>query len=171
MFELLKAALALAFPALAIIAAVKDATSFTIPNRLSIALAAVFPAAALAFRMPMGEIGLHAAVGLAALVLGMAMFALRWIGGGDAKLFAAAALWLGWPAAGPFLLVTSLAGGALAVGLVGLRSIWLRPLIVGGPAWFMRLAEPGENAPYGVAIAVGALAVFPQSPFAMGLPL
>jgi prepilin peptidase CpaA len=171
MFELLKAALALAFPALAIIAAVKDATSFTIPNRLSIALAAVFPAAALAFRMPIDEIGLHAAVGLAALVLGMAMFALRWIGGGDAKLFAAAALWLGWPAAGPFLLVTSLAGGALAVSLVGLRSIWLRPLIVGGPAWFVRLAEPGENAPYGVAIAVGALAVFPQSPFAMGLPL
>jgi prepilin peptidase CpaA len=171
MFELLKAALALAFPALAIIAAVKDATSFTIPNRLSIALAAVFPAAALAFRMPIDEIGLHAAVGLAALVLGMAMFALRWIGGGDAKLFAAAALWLGWPAAGPFLLVTSLAGGALAVSLVGLRSIWLRPLIVGGPARFVRLAEPGENAPYGVAIAVGALAVFPQSPFAMGLPL
>jgi len=37
--------------------------------------------------------------------------------------------------------------------------------VVTGPAWFSRLAEPGENVPYGVAIAAGALLAFPASPF------
>jgi len=36
---------------------------------------------------------------------------------------------------------------------------------VTGPAWFARLAEPGENVPYGLAIAVGALLALPASPF------
>jgi prepilin peptidase CpaA len=101
-------------------------------------------------------------VGLAA---GMAMFALGWIGGGDAKLFAAAVLWLGWPEAAPFVAVTGLAGGALAVTLLALRSSHVRPFVAAGPAWFSRLAEPGENVPYGLAIAIGALAAFPASPF------
>ena len=110
-------------------------------------------------------VGLHLGVGVLGLVLGMAMFALGWIGGGDAKLFAAAALWLGWPAATTYGVMTGMAGGALALGLLTLRSGYLRPYVVTGPAWFSRLAEPGENVPYGVAIAVGALLAFPASPF------
>jgi len=91
------------------------------------------------------------------------MFALGWIGGGDAKLFAAAALWIGWPAALTYLAVTGLAGGGLALLLLSLRSPLARPLVLAGPAWFARLGEPDENVPYGVAIAVGALAAFPAS--------
>jgi prepilin peptidase CpaA len=53
----------------------------------------------------------------------------------------------------------------LAVSLLALRSSYLRPYVVTGPAWFSRLAEPGENVPYGLAIAIGALAAFPGSPF------
>ena len=56
-----------------------------------------------------------------------------------------------------------LSGGALAVGLLGLRSVYVRPFMPGRPAWFARLAEPGENVPYGVAIAVGAMTAFPAS--------
>ena len=115
--------------------------------------------------------GLHLAIAVAALLAGMIMFALRWIGGGDAKLFAAAALWLGWPALMTYLAVTGLAGGALAVGLLGLRSPLLRGYVVNGPAWFSRLAEPDENVPYGVAIAVGALVAFPASTLMQGLGL
>ena len=171
MLEFLKAAVALAFPALVIIAAIRDVTSFTIPNWISLALLAAFPAAALSLGLTLPGWGLHLAVGFGALVAGMVMFALRWLGGGDAKLFAAVALWLSWPAGATFLFVTAVAGGALAVGLVGLRSVWLRPLAMNGPPWMARLAEPGESVPYGLAIAVGALAAFPQSPFAAAVGL
>jgi prepilin peptidase CpaA len=161
MIHLLQTALLLIFPVLVIGAALRDATSYTIPNRLSIALAAAFPLAALALGLPLAAIGLNLGVGAVALLLGMGMFALGWIGGGDAKLFAAAALWIGWPAALTYLAVTCIAGGALAMGLLGLRSAHVRPFVPAGPAWFARLATPGENVPYGVAIALGALAAFP----------
>jgi len=152
------------FPVLVIAGALKDLTSFTIPNAISLALAAAFPVAAFALGLPPGVIGVSLAVGVGALVLGMGMFAAGWIGGGDAKLFAAAALWLGLPAALSYVFFTGLAGGALAVGLLGLRSGRVRAAMPAGPAWLARLAEPGENVPYGVAIALGALAAFPVSP-------
>ena len=163
MITLLQAALLLFFPVLVIVGALRDLTSFTIPNWISgLLIVAFFPAA---FILGLGwpQIGLHAGAGAVALVAGMAMFALRWIGGGDAKLFAAAGLWLGWSAAVQYLVYTALAGGALALFLISLRSMWLRAYVVNGPAWVGRLATPGESAPYGVAIAVGAMAAFPAS--------
>ncbi|WP_293676512.1 prepilin peptidase [uncultured Phenylobacterium sp.] len=168
MFPLAATALSLAFPALTLFAAAKDATSFRIPNWISLALAVLFPAAALAVGMPITDIGLHLAIGTAALVLGMVMFALRWLGGGDAKLMAAAALWLGWPALMTFLAGAALAGGVLAVLLLALRSPGLRLVALRGPPWMSKLAEPGEGVPYGVAIAAGVLAAFPLSPFGLG---
>jgi prepilin peptidase CpaA len=93
----------------------------------------------------------------------MGMFAAGWIGGGDAKLFAAAALWIGLPGMLSYLVFTCLAGGALAAGLVALRLPSVRAALPAGPAWFCRLAQPGENVPYGVAIAIGALAAYPAS--------
>lgn len=159
----LQTALLLVFPAMVTVAGLRDLTSYIIPNWISLVLLAAFVPAALALGLPMGQIGLHLAVGLGGLVLGMALYALGWIGGGDAKLFAAAALWIGWPALVLYVAVVCMAGGAFAVLLIGLRSAWLRPFIPSGPAWFGRLVEPGENVPYGVAIAVGAMAAFPGS--------
>ena len=158
--QLAAAALALAFPALAIIAALRDATTMTIPNWISIALVVLFPAAALAAGLPLPTIGLAAAVGFAALLAGMAMFALRWIGGGDAKLMAACALWLGLAATPIFLLFTALAGGALAVGLLGARKFGYA---IHGPAWVERLLKPDGDVPYGLAICAGAHFAFPDS--------
>ena len=100
----------------------------------------------------------------------MGMFAMNWIGGGDAKLFAAAGLWLGWPAALNYLAITALAGGALALLLLSLRAPAFRPLAQMAPPWIGRLASPGENVPYGVAIAIGALAAFPQSALVVAAP-
>jgi prepilin peptidase CpaA len=166
MIPLLQAALLVVFPVMVIVAALRDVTSYTIPNWISGVLILAFFPAALALGLPLGGIGLHVTAGVAALAAGVAMFALRWIGGGDAKLFAAAGLWLGWPAAPEYLAVTAMAGGALALGLLGLRSMWLRPYVAGAPSWLGRLATEGENVPYGVAIAVGALAAFPASDLA-----
>jgi len=165
MLHLAQAILVAVFPALVITAALRDVTSYTIPNWISLALLAAFGPAALAMGLAPAALGLHLGVGVAGLIAGMAMFALGWIGGGDAKLFAVAALWLGWPAAATYAAMTGLAGGAVALSLLALRSGYLRPYVVTGPAWFSRLAEPGENVPYGVAIAAGALLAFPASPF------
>jgi prepilin peptidase CpaA len=156
-------ALTAVFPLLVIIAALKDLTTFTIPNWISIALVLAFYPVALAVGAPMGVIGLCTLVGVAGLLVGMVMFALNWIGGGDAKLLAAAALWIGWPAVLPFVLATAVAGGALALLLLQLRSAMLKPWMERGPAWVTRLATEGGDAPYGVAICVGALFTLPQS--------
>jgi prepilin peptidase CpaA len=161
--------LLLIFPALAIVAALKDATSYTIPNWISLALIVAFVPASLASGASLATIGVCLAAGLIALMAGMGMFAAGWIGGGDAKLFAAAALWLGWPAAFSFMLATGLAGGALTLGLLSLRSGWFAPIVAGGPAWVRKLGAEGGDIPYGVAIAVGALATFPQGALAVAI--
>ncbi len=152
------------FAALVIGAAVRDLATFTIPNWISIALVLAFAPAALVAGVSLPAIGISFAVGLGMLVIGAAMFALGWIGGGDAKLMAAAAIWIGLRGLAPFAIYTALAGGLLALGLVALRSAWLRPLAAVGPGWTQRLATPGESAPYGVAIAAGALAAFALHP-------
>jgi prepilin peptidase CpaA len=161
--------LLLVFPALAIVGALKDLTSYTIPNWISLALVAAFVGAALVVGAPLPVVGLCLAAGLGGLLLGMAMFAAGWIGGGDGKLFAVCALWLGWPAILPFMLYTGLAGGALTFAILALRSAWLAPAVAGGPAWIRKLGTDGGDLPYGVAIAVGALAAFPQGALTHGI--
>jgi len=163
MLHLVQTALLFVFPALVIVGAMRDAVSYTIPNWVSIALAVAFLPAALAMGVAPGQFGLACLIGLGALVAGMAMFPVGWSGRGHAQLFAAAGRWRGAGGPPPCLLVTALAGGALAVGLLVLRSVWLRPLTARGPGWVGRLATPGENVPYGIAIAFGALAAFPES--------
>ena len=159
--DVLKPVLICAFAALVVVAALKDASSYTIPNWISAALALLFTPAALAAGIEPAQIGLCAVIGAGMLAAGVAMFAAGWLGGGDVKLMAAASLWIGLPGLAPFALYTGLAGGVLALGLLALRSDWVRPFAAGAPAWFSRLATPGAATPYGVAIAVGALAAFP----------
>ena len=151
------------FPLLVIVAALKDVTSFIIPNWISIGLVLAFYPAALAAGASLGVIGAATAVGACALLAGMAMFYAGWMGGGDAKLLAGCALWMGWPTVLPFLLATALAGGALALILMQMRSNLLKPYLQRGPAWMERLVT-APDSPYGLAIAVGALVMLPQSP-------
>ena len=162
---ILAALVLLAFPAAVIAAAITDATRYIIPNRLSIALALAFAPAALAIGLPLGAIAVCLAVGAAALLGGILLFALQIIGGGDAKLMAACLLWLGAEAAAPFLGWTAAAGGALACGLLLARRL-PRAATEAFPRWVGRLLQPGGDVPYGVAIAAGALVAFPASPLA-----
>jgi prepilin peptidase CpaA len=156
------------FPLLVIVAALKDVTSFIIPNWISVGLVLAFYPAALAAGAPLGVIGMATAVGAVALLAGMAMFSLGWVGGGDAKLLAGCALWMGWPTVLPFLLATALAGGALALILMQMRSRTVRAFLEGGPPWIARLVT-APDAPYGLAIAIGALFMLPQSPLLRSL--
>lgn len=162
MIALLHALALCAFPTLVIVAALRDLTSYTIPNWISLVLIGLFPVVALLAGFSPGAFGIGLAAGGIALVAGIGMFALGWIGGGDAKLFAAAALWLGWPAAAPFVIWTALAGGGLAVVLLWGRRLGA-PVAERGPNWFGRLMTPGGDVPYGLAICFGALMAYPGS--------
>jgi prepilin peptidase CpaA len=149
------------FPALVIAAALSDLTTMTIPNKISAALIlAFYPTALLAGLSPMAILACTG-VGIAALVVGAVMFALRWIGGGDAKLLAAAGLWLGAAGIGPFLLWTAVVGGLFGLSLIFVR-FWAQPYAGHVPRWVGRLLEPKGDIPYGIAIAAGGLAAFPQ---------
>src|ERR1700674_5223480 len=84
------------FPAAMAFAAASDLITMTISNRLSLALCAAFFLVAAAVGMPLADIGRHVLASLVVLAVAFAFFARGWIGGGDAKLAAATALWLGF---------------------------------------------------------------------------
>src|ERR1700709_1501188 len=84
-----------ALPLLLAAAAGWDLASFTIPNFLQAGLIAAFVAFAAATHLHAPQIGWHLLAGVIGLAIGFALFALGYVGGGDAKLFAAVVLWLG----------------------------------------------------------------------------
>ena len=145
-----------------IFAGLRDLTTMTIPNWLTLMLAVVFFAAAAMTSMPLSEIGLHTVVGFVTLLIGMILFARGWIGGGDAKLMAAVALWLGWAQALPYFVVASIFGGALTLAILGYRNLPL-PAFVMRHDWAMRLHDRTEGVPYGLALAAAALLIFPDT--------
>ncbi|MGX1746261.1 MULTISPECIES: A24 family peptidase [unclassified Brevundimonas] len=150
-------------PALAIIAALYDLTTMKIPNWISGLLILGFFPAALIFGLSLDIVVISSGVAIAALLMGAGMFALNWIGGGDAKLMAASILWMGLSGSLPFLLYTALAGGGFCILLMTARR-HLQVFAVTGPGWITRLMQPKGDIPYGVAIAIGALLAYPSSP-------
>jgi len=146
-------ALSLVFPALLLWAAASDVARFEIPNAIPLALAAAFPPFGVAAAMSMSEIALHFGVGLLALAAGAALFFARLLGGGDAKLIAATAIWTGAAGLPRFLVAMALAGGVLALLLVLYR---LLPA-PSGTGLLRRLHERRREAPYAVAIGGGGL--------------
>ena len=93
--DLLILALLGVMPALVIVGGLNDLTTMKIPNWISGALVLTFFPAAFAVGLPLTDMAVHLGLGVLALLVGAGMFALRWIGGGDAKLMAAACLTLG----------------------------------------------------------------------------
>jgi prepilin peptidase CpaA len=162
MLELLSIAV---FAGLLVYAAATDIASLTIPNWVSIALASVFPLAALAAGMTAADIGLHLAFGLAVLAVGFFLFAANIIGGGDAKLLAAASVWTGFPGFPAFIVWTAVAGGVLALALLAARV--LAKQAETHPPFLSRLLKPRGGVPYGVAIMAGGLMAIPALPFAL----
>ncbi len=149
-------------PALLLTAAGWDLASYTIPNTLQVALVAGFALFALAAGLTPATAGLHVLAGFAGLVIGFGLFAMGWIGGGDAKLFAGVTLWLGFHDMAAYALVVSVMGGALTLLLLGLRQKPL-PAFALGQSWIMRLHDRHAGIPYGVALAAGAFLLLPQT--------
>ena len=152
----------LLFPALMAFAASSDLLTMTISNRLSLALAGGFVLLAVVSGMALTAIGWH--LGAAALVLTIAFicFSRGWIGGGDAKLAAATALWFGFDYLLDYLVYASLFGGVLTVLLIQFRLLPL-PAVLARQKWILRLHEKGGGVPYGIALAIAALVVYPET--------
>ncbi len=163
MISLIQLALVFVFPAIMIFAAAYDLLTMTIPNRLSIALALAFFVIALIVGMDFTEILMNTGAGLLVLAVGIGFFAAGWVGGGDVKLAAGTVLWLGFDLVLPYLFVAALAGGVLTVVILMLRRHPL-PAFAQHWAWLDRLHDARNGVPYGVALAVGAIMTFPETP-------
>ena len=156
--------LLLVFPVAMVFAAAFDLLTMTIPNRISLALLASFVVVAPLSDLQWSVIGLHLASGSLALVFGFILFSRGWIGGGDAKLLAAAALWLGFDSLGGFILGVGVFGGLLSGVILAFR-ICVPAHFVPGIHWIERLHGAGNGVPYGLAIAAAALLSYPETPW------
>jgi len=104
----------------------------------------------------------HVAAGVLMLALGVLLFMPGWFGGGDAKLLAAIGLWIGTENLMAYMLWVALAGGVIAAAFLAARSVPL-PRVLLGEAWALRLHRHDSGIPYGLALAAGALLVYPQT--------
>jgi prepilin peptidase CpaA len=152
----------LLFPALMAFAAASDLFTMTISNRVSLALVAGFLVLALLSGMGLHDMLSHIGAGAAVLAIAFACFAMGWVGGGDAKVAAGAALWFGFGHLMNYLVYASLFGGALTLLLLQFRQ-WPLPYSLAGQAWLLKLHAKESGIPYGIALAIGALMIYPET--------
>lgn len=149
------------FLALCLFAALHDVNSLTIPNWLNLTIAGLFVPAAVFSGLPVEILIGHVLAGLAAFVIGFALFAFRVFGGGDAKMIPAVMLWIGPSASLEFVFTMALVGGACALLIVLVRNT-VPAAVVPGP--IRAPFEEKAGVPYGVAIAAGAFVASAGSP-------
>lgn len=141
------------------LAAVWDLWKFVIPNVLTVTVGCLFlPTAVL---LPL-EVNWLSHVGAAAAVFlgGAAAYRFGVLGAGDVKLMTAVSLWAGFDYLPAYGFYVALCGGALAVSLLTMRRALLSLMVYQpslGNVALPRLFLPGENIPYGVAIAAGSI--------------
>jgi prepilin peptidase CpaA len=152
----------LLFPALMAFAAASDLFTMTISNRVSLGLAAGFLVLAPLTGMGLHDMLSHLGAGAAVLAVAFACFAIGQVGGGDAKVAAAAALWFGFDHLLDYLLYASLFGGALTILLLQFRQ-WPLPYPLAREPWALKLHDKQTGIPYGIALAIGALAIYPET--------
>jgi len=150
------------FPLAMAYAAASDLFTYTIANWISLALLAGFAVAAAILGLPLADLGYHLLAGAGVLAAGFALFAIGWIGGGDAKLTAATALWLGPAGLVPYIVYAGIFGGVLSLLIVVVRFQPLpAPMLRVG--WISRLTDKTNGVPYGVALAAAAIVVYPDT--------
>ncbi|MGI9392199.1 MAG: A24 family peptidase [Parvibaculales bacterium] len=135
-----------------------DLLKLRIPNLAILVLLGAFPFYGLWAGLSAVDFLIHFAVAFACFFAFAVLFYCHIMGGGDVKLIAAIALWLGFPHVFPFLLATALAGGGLAVFSLLFRiapDYWLSPF-----PFLARLKKRWRHIPYGIAISIGGILTF-----------
>ncbi len=161
---MLVASILIVFPFCMAFAAISDMLSMTIANRIPVILAATFAIVAPLTGMDWQAFGMHFAAGGLVLAVTFGLFAIGAMGGGDAKLLAATALWFGFGIElVEYLVTASLLGGMLTIVLLSLRKSLFAPLVANN--MFLRhLADTRVGIPYGIALGIGGLMTYPSSP-------
>ncbi|MBX9825292.1 MAG: prepilin peptidase [Xanthobacteraceae bacterium] len=154
----------LLFPALMAFAASSDLFTMTISNRVTLILVVGFFALAMFSGMNLNAVLWHTVAALTVLACTFTFFAQGWIGGGDAKLAAATALWLGFDHLLPYLIYASIFGGILTLALLRFRQMPL-PGPLAEQDWVVRLHKSDSGVPYGIALAAAALLIYPDTPW------
>ena len=147
-------------PALMLTAAITDITRFVIPNWIALAVVGCFLVAGPLSGLDVAAMGVHVLVGAIALAVGFTLFFVGILGGGDAKLIAAGALWFGPAGVLPYALAIAISGGVLCLLLLAYRAI---PSPMTSAGWLRTLHDPSSGVPYGVAIATGAVMALPTT--------
>jgi prepilin peptidase CpaA len=158
------------FPMMMAFAAVSDLLTMTISNRASLLLIGGFFILATISGMGIEDLIQHLAAAFIVLAACFACFAMGWIGGGDAKVASATALWFGFSHLLYYLLYASLFGGALTLLLLQFRQ-WPLPYAFKNQAWVLRLHAEDGDIPYGIALAMGALMVYPETAWVSAVDL
>ncbi len=160
---MLEIAILTIFPLAMLVSASMDILTMTIPNKVTLALVAGFFILAPFVGLGWMDLAIHIGMAFGLLLIGMFMFGMGWIGGGDAKLFAATGLWLGYSLQMfEYALYASLMGGVLTLLILKLRDLPVVPNFMSFK-WMLRLHDPDEGVPYGVALAASALIIYPHS--------
>lgn len=156
------------FPVAMAFAAANDLFTMKIPNRIPLVLLGGFIVVALLSRMPIEVFGIDLGIGFAILAVTFVLNAFNILGGGDAKLVAAGALWIGAEHIFDYLVLITFYGAALSLAILAYRK-WIPATAFSLPAWAHRLHTDGGPVPYGIAIAAGALVVFPSTSLFLSL--
>ncbi len=148
--------LVLGFQFLLILAACSDLLTMTIPNWISALIILLFVIAAFVAPLPPAVVGMSFLCAFGVLCVTLIFFRFGWMGGGDAKLATATALWFGWSGLAGYCLVASVIGGVLAMAILALRRNPVPPALL-RVSFVTRLADENSGLPYGVALSGGAL--------------
>jgi len=161
---MIEALIFVVFPFCMVFAAVSDMVSMTIANRVSLILIATFAVVAPLSGMGLDAYGWHFAAAGLVLTVTFSLFALGAMGGGDAKLLAATSLWMGLSLELlAYLVYASVIGGLLTVLILMYRgSIW--SAYTGRYMLLRHFANSKAGIPYGVALGVSGLIVYPSTP-------
>jgi prepilin peptidase CpaA len=156
----------LIFPLCMAVAALSDLFTMTIPNRVSIILAAAFVLIVPFVGLPASVIGMHFVGALVVFAACFAFFALNVMGGGDAKLLSAAALWFGFDQSLLlFAVYVSVIGGMMTMLILVMRSQADVFAAIGMPVPHSLMHA--KKIPYGIAIGIGGFLAYPSSPLMM----
>ena len=154
--------LLLIFPALMVYAAFSDLLTMRIANGLVGLIVLSYAVLVVVSGLSWTEISMALAAAAIVLAISFAFFAFGWIGGGDAKLVSATILWLGFGLMLQYMIYAALLGGALTLVILWLRRYPLSAQLA-SHGWIDRLHNPKSGVPYGVALAVAGLLVYPQT--------
>jgi prepilin peptidase CpaA len=160
---MIEAAILVIFPFSMAHAAISDMLSMTIINRVSLILIGAFLMIAPFTGMDAYQFAMHFAAFTLVLAVCFGLFAIGGMGGGDAKLLAATSLWLGLSfVLMKYLLIASVIGGLLTIAILRYRRSPIA-VVAGQVDFLRRMADPKEKIPYGIALGIAGLIVFPES--------